>query len=374
MPGYKIISADTHVFEPADLWTTRVDHQFKDRAPHVVREADGDWWYCDNHRVIGMAPGTQTGMRFETPDLLKRTTTIDRVRPGGYIAAEHVKDMDGDGVDVNIIFPTVGLLLYSVPDSDLVTVMFRTYNDWLAEWCRAYPDRLKGVAALNVDDVPSAVKELERCAKMGLVGGLITVYPPEGRGYDKPEYEPLWSAAEEMRIPLGLHVATNRPGMGQEFGVGEKRDRVSYAFVSNTDHWVRMSLGHMVFSGVFERHPRLQVGSVEHELAWIPHFLERFDYTYTQRFRDSRYRFKESMLPSQYLHRNTFYCFQQDALGIRLRDIIGVDNLLWGSDYPHVESTFPRTQQILGEILAECKEEEKAKIVGGNAARIFHLN
>jgi predicted TIM-barrel fold metal-dependent hydrolase len=130
----------------------------------------------------------------------------------------------------------------------------------------------------------------------------------------------------------------------------------------------------MVFSGVFERHPKLQIGSVEMELSWIPHFLDRIDYTYTQRVQEGRYRFKEAMLPSDYIHRNVFYGFQEDSLGIKLRDIIGVDNLLWGSDYPHVESTFPRTQQILEEILAECTEEEKAKIASGNAARIYHLD
>src|SRR5258706_14744067 len=128
-------------------------------------------------------------MRFEAPEQLVRTTTFDKVRRGGYDPAEHLKDMDTDGVDVSIVYPTVGLLLYSVPDSALLTAMFRTYNDWLAEFCNACPDRLKGIAMLNVDDVPSAVKELERCAKMGLIGGLITVYPPEGRGDNVPAYE-----------------------------------------------------------------------------------------------------------------------------------------------------------------------------------------
>ena len=126
MPGYRIISSDNHIFEPADLWTTRAEPQFRDRAPRIVREADGDWWYCDNHRVIGMGAGAQTGMRFGQSDQLRRTTTFEHVRPGGYIPAEHVKDMDTDGVEVSIVYPTVGLLLYSVPDGDLLTEIFRT--------------------------------------------------------------------------------------------------------------------------------------------------------------------------------------------------------------------------------------------------------
>jgi len=373
MPNYRVISSDNHVFEPPDLWTSRAEPGFRDRVPQLFSQEDGDWWYCDSHRVIGLSAGAQTGVRFEEPEKLVRTTTFDQVRPGGYIPEEHMKDMDADGVDVSIVYPTVGLLLYSVPDSALLTEIFRTYNDWLAEFCQPFPSRLKGIAMINVDDVPSGVSELERCAKMGLAGGMITVYPPEGRGYDQPEYERLWATAQDLEMPLGLHIATNRPGPGQDFA-GEERNRVRSSFLANADHWVRMSLGDMVFSGVFDRFPKLQVGSVEMELSWIPHFLDRIDYTYTQRVQQDRYRFKEDMLPSDYIHRNVFFGFQEDALGIRQRDIIGVDNLMWGSDYPHVESTFPRSQQIIEEVLADCTEEEKAKIAGGNAARVYHLD
>ena len=373
MANYRVISSDNHVFEPPDLWTSRAKPEFKDRVPQLVREYDGDWWFCNGHRVIGLAAGAQTGMRFEEPEQMVRTTTFDKVRRGGYDPAEHLKDMDADDVDVSIVYPTVGLLLYSVPDTALLSEIFRGYNDWLAEFCAGEPQRLKGIAMINVDDVQEGIKELQRCAKMGLAGGMITVYPPEGKGYDNPMYEPLWAAAQDLDIPLGMHIATNRPGPGQDFGL-EDRNRVRNSFLANADHWVRMSLGEMIFSGVFERYPKLQVGTVEHELSWIPHFLNRIDYTYTQRVQQERYRFKEAMLPSDYFHRNVFAGFQEDAMGIRDRHIIGVDNLLWGSDYPHVESTFPRSRQIIEEVLKDCTEEEKAKIAGGNAARIYRLN
>ena len=131
----------------------------------------------------------------------------------------------------------------------------------------------------------------------------------------------------------------------------------------------------MIFTGVFERHPKLQIGAVEMELSWVPHFLDRIDYTYNQRQVEfTPYRFKEDMLPSDYFHRNVFLGFQEDAVGIRLRDLIGVDSLMWGGDYPHPESTFPRSRQIIDEILMECTEEEKAKITGENAARVYNLN
>ena len=371
MPGYRVISSDSHVIEPEDLWTSRMPARYMDRAPHIVSLEDADWWFCDGRKVTGLAIGSQVGLRFEAPEKLRQEHRYEEVRPGGYYPNEHVKDMDADGVDVGVLYPSIGFAMYrTVPDSELLNACFAAYNAWVAEFCSAYPKRLKGIAMLNVDDVQVAVKELKRCANLGYIGAMIPAYPPDEKRYSLPDYEPLWAAAQDLEIPISLHVVTNRPSP-EEF---KELDQTP-SFITSIEHWVRMSLGDMILSGVFERYPTLHVGSVENELSWAPHFLNRMDYTYTQRGqRPSWHRFKEDMLPSDYFHRNVFMSFQQDALGIRLRDIIGVDNLMWGSDYPHQDSTFPRSQQILREILADCTDEEKAMIVGGNAARVYHLD
>ena len=376
MADYSVISSDSHIFEPADLWSSRIEPKFRDRAPRWVHrdEDNSDWFICEGVRGSsgGAGGGGQVGKRFEEPETLRFAGSTEEIRPGGYIPEEHVKDLDIDGIDAGILYPTYGLLLYSIPDGDLLTAIFKSYNDWIAEFCNAIPGRLKGIAALNTDDVQVGVKELERCHKMGLVGAMITVYPTADRPYSLPEYEPLWAAAQDLGMPLSLHISTNRGSHGQPF---VNLEEISAPEFTNVDYWVRMSLSHIIFSGVFERYPKLQVGSIEMELSWAPHFLDRLDYTYTQRppSRDW-YTYKEDMLPSDYFHRNVFLAFQEDGLGINLRDVIGVDNLAWGSDYPHPESTFPRSRQILEEILAHCNDEEKAKIAGGNAARIYHLN
>ena len=373
MSSYRVISSDDHVVEPVDLWTSRAESKFKYRVPHVESLEEGDWWFCDGRRALALgAAGALAGVRFEEPENLTREARMEEVRPGGYIPEEHIKDMDIDGIDVSIIYPTVGLVIYSMPDSELLTFNCRIYNDWLGEFCGAFPKRLKGIAMLNLDDVQVGVKELERCAKKGFAGAMISVYPPEKRPYDQPEYEPLWAAAQDLEMPLSLHVGTNRPGPDQEYLILTR----SPAAMANLEHWVRMSLANIIFGGVFERYPKLQVGSVEHELSWAPNFLERIDYNYTQRVTElfGEDRFKSDALPSDFFHNNVFLGFQEDGLGIRLRDVIGVDNLMWGSDYPHAESTFPRSREILEEILTDCTEEEKAKIVGGNAARVYGLD
>ena len=368
----RLISSDDHVFEPIDLWTTRTDKAYLDRAPHIVREPEEDWWVCGEQKLMSLGPGTQTGLRFEDPEKIRFTGQLENIRKGGYIPDERIKDMDQDGIEAGISYPSVGLSLYNLQDSDLLTVLLRAYNGWVAEFAAAYPKRLKAVGLLNVDDIPSAVEELTRIHKLGLVGAMITTYPTEGRSYHLPDYDPLWTAAEDLGMPLGLHFGTNRPGPGQQF---DKPLLLRPSFVANIDHWVRVSLADMIFSGVFERHPKLLVGSIEQEVSWAPHFLERIDYTYLYRpKKPGRYIFKEGMKPSDFFHRNCFISFQQDSIGVRNRQYIGVDNLLWGSDYPHIESTFPRSREIIGETLEGCTEDEKAKIVCDNAARIYHLN
>ncbi len=130
----------------------------------------------------------------------------------------------------------------------------------------------------------------------------------------------------------------------------------------------------MIFSGVFERHPGLRLAIVEFGLAWASHVLSSMDYTYRERHEEALYRFKDGMRPSDFFHRNVFLSFQEDAIGIRLRDAIGVDNLMWGSDYPHSESTFPQSRKILAEILAGVPDDEQAKIAGGNTARLYRFD
>jgi predicted TIM-barrel fold metal-dependent hydrolase len=204
---------------------------------------------------------------------------------------------------------------------------------------------------------------------MGFVGAMIAVYPLEGCSYDRPEYEPLWAAAQDLGMPIGLHNGTNRPSPGNQFA---DLDTTKHSFMSSIDHWVRMSLADIILSGVFERYPNLQVGSVEHELSWVPHFLGQMDNSYTQDAIGGG-KLKEGALPSDFFHNNVFVGFQEDAVGIELRNHIGVNQIQWGSDYPHPGGTFPKSQQILEEMLLNCTEGEKVKIVGGNAARVYDI-
>jgi predicted TIM-barrel fold metal-dependent hydrolase len=376
MPAYKLISADSHIVEPPDLYSSRIDARFKDRAPRMERRRTAAGREYDAWVINGMQVGTlgavmQAGQRFEDPSQIDFLGVWEDVRKGAYDPRAMLAENEEDGVWGSCLQPSQGLFWYRIPDSELLTEICRAYNDWIAEFCKADPERLKGIAMLNVDDVAVGVRELERAKKLGLVGAFIPVSPLPERPYRDPVYDPLWAAAQDLSMPLLLHIATNRSGVpGCEFTMDVSE--LTGAGRSTTDHWVRYSLSAMVFAGVFDRFPRLKVGSVEHETAWIPHWLKQMDFTYRERPVFTKgWKSKEGMLPSDYWRRNMFVEFMEDDLGVELREHIGVDNMLWGSDYPHAESTWPRSRDFLDRIFAGVSEEDRRKITSDNAAQLF---
>jgi predicted TIM-barrel fold metal-dependent hydrolase len=367
-----ILSSDSHVFEPPDLWQSRIDRAFRDRAPRIERIRGADQIVIERDQILsGIGLISNAGARFDAPETISNDGRFEDVLRGGYDPRQHLEDMALDGVAGEVLYPSQGLFYFKVADPSLMSAIFRAYNDWLAEFCRTDPLRLKGIAMVNLDDVEEGRRELERAARLGLSGAMITEYPAEERRYDQPEYENFWAAAASLQMPLSLHTATRRQGKIRGVGPGTLRDASSRATKA---FYPALSMCDMIFSGVFERHPHLILAIVEFELAWAPHLLATMDYTYRERHGEALYRFKDGMRPSDFFHRNVVLSFQEDAIGVRLRDVIGVDNMMWGSDYPHSESTFPQSRRILSEILAGVPADEQAKIAGGNTARIYNFD
>ena len=364
-----VISSDSHVFEPPDLWTERIDAKFRDRAPHMERVGEVDQLVVEGDQMIaGIGLISNAGARFEAPETISAHGRFDDVHTGGYDPDQHIKDMAIDGVSGEVLYPSQGLFYYKIADSELMSAVFRAYNDWLSDFCSNDPDRLKGIAMINLDDVSDGVRELERSARMGLVGAMISEYPWEARRYDGAEYEAFWMAAQDLNMPLSLHTATRREGKSRGEGNTNIHDASGRA---NKVFWPSTSMCDMIFSGVFERYPKLKLAVVEFELAWVPHLLGSMDYTYRERHEEATYRYKNDALPSDFFHSNVYLSFQEDDIGIRLRDVIGVDSLMWGSDYPHSESTFPKSREILDRILEGVPQEEKNKIVGTTTAKLY---
>src|SRR2546422_11188917 len=356
-----ILSSDSHVFEPPDLWMKRIDAAFRDRAPRIQRIDGADQIVVEADQILaGIGLISNAGARFDAPETIAGQGRFEDVPQGGYDPDHPLADMRLDGVAGEVLYPSQGLFYFRVADTPLMSAIFRAYNDWLAEFCRRDPSRLKGIAMINLDDVGDGIRELERAARLGLAGAMITEYPLEHRRYDQPEYEPFWAAAASLGMPLSLHTATRRQGKIRGAGGKTLRDASSR---STKAFYPALSLCDMIFSGVFERHPRLTLAIVEFELSWAPNILAAMDYTYRERHEEAIHRFKGDMRPSDFFHRNVVLGFQEDAIGIRLRDVIGVDNMMWGSDYPHSESTLPQSRKILAEILTGVPDGEQAKII-----------
>ena len=367
-----MISSDSHIIEPPDLWTERIDAPYRDRAPRVVREDDGDFWYIDGQKSMSFL-GVQTGDRFEK-DATELTTVarFEDVRPASYDPARYIEENRSDGVVGSVVYPSEALLAYSIPDTALCSATMRAYNDFIAEFCRHDPARLKGIGLINVDDPSEAVAEMKRVRDIGLAGIMITVLPPADRAYDHPMYEDVWAAAVDLDLPISMHVATGRSQLSASPTQTSVQKGVTEAAFYLQDHFVRKSIGEMIFSGVFLRHPRLRVGSIEHEISWAPFFLFQADYLYTDRpVRGDWLRFPDGILPSDYFRENVFMSFQEDAIGIRVRDVVGEKSLMWGSDYPHTESTFPRSREITSGILADVPEAERERILRDNVAELY---
>jgi predicted TIM-barrel fold metal-dependent hydrolase len=376
MAAYKLISADSHIVEPPDMYTNRIEPKFRDRAPRMERRKtptgrEYDAWMLNGMQVGTLGAVMQAGQRFEDPSQIDFLGLWEDVRKGAYDPHSMIAENEEDGVWGSCLQPSQGLFWYRVPDSELLSEVCRVYNDWITDFCKPYPERLKGIAMLNVDDVEVACEELERSKKLGLVGAFIPVSPLPDKPYRHPIYDRLWWTAQDLDIPLLLHIATTRDGVpGNEFTMN--LTEMTGAGRSTTDYWVRYSLGAMLFAGVFDRYPRLKVGSVEHETMWIPHWLSQMDFTYRERPVFTKgWKSREGMLPSDYWRRNMFVEFMEDDLGVRVRDRIGVDNMLWGSDFPHAESTWPHSKQFLDRIFDGVPEEDRRKITADNAAQLF---
>ena len=373
----KLISADSHVVEPPDLFTTRIESRFRDRAPKVINDNGVDRWICDNRIAVGsIGAPTQAGQRFEDKEALSLESSYEAATAAAYDPHVRMQANERDGVVGEVVFPTIAVRLIETDiDSDLLSACCRAINDWMVDFAGAYPKVIKGNALLNVDDVDWAVAELERVARLGLVAGCIPAHPGDGRNYHMPRYDKLWAAAQSLGTPLVMHSGSYRPGPGI---LGSFANDVSQSgiasFRASEDYWPRRSVGDMMFAGVFERFPGLRVGVIEFELSWAPYFIQQMDRHYEEHRYVKEIRFKDGRLPSDFFHENVFVAFQEDVAGIATRGVIGTDNIVWGSDFPHTESTWPHSREMLAKLLADVPQDEADKLAFGNAARIFNFD
>ena len=325
----------------------------------------------DGTQVGTLGAVMQAGQRFEDPSQIDFLGLWEDVRKGAYDADAMLVENEEDGIWGSVLQPSQGLFWYRIPDSELFSEICRCYNDWIADFCKPHPRRLKGIAMLNVDDPEAGAKELERCRQDGPGRRVHPGGAAAGQAIQQPDLRQVLgdgAGSEAAAADAYRHPAQRRPGQR----VHDGRDRIDR----------RGALDHRLLGTLFARLdavrrrvrpvPGLKIGSVEHEASWIPHWLQQMDFTYVERPVFTKgWKSAEGLMPSDYWKRNMFVEFMEDDLGVQLRDRIGVENMLWGSDYPHAEATFPRSQQFLQRMFAGVPEDDLRKITSSNAAKMF---
>ncbi len=374
----QLISADSHVNEPGDLWVERIDKAFRDRAPRVVDNLPdrqpGSYLVLEGIQPIHLTQGLGAGKKPEELPKFFQESTYKDARRGGWDPAERLKDMALDGVEAEVIYTTLGFRQFWFTDAALQQACFRAYNDWLAEYCAYAPTRLAGLALISLYDIDAAIRELRRCRQMGLKGAMIWASPPEDRPYSDLLYDPFWAAAQDLNMPLSLHAIT---GMGPESqatrAMGreiQRMDRYLRA-VTGADE-VKRSLTVFIFSGVLERFSGLKLVSAENNVGWLPFVIQRWD----QAQESSRYMHPTplKLKPSEYFHRQVSATFIDDSVGVENRHQIGIDNIMWSSDYPHTASTWPQSQEVIARDFKDVPAAEKWKIVRENVTQLYELD
>jgi predicted TIM-barrel fold metal-dependent hydrolase len=354
-----LISADNHVFEPVTLWQERLPSEYRDRGPRLERR--DDWLVM---AIEGMPDRKLTRTSESTGDGANGGSGFG-AHAGGFDLDGRLKDMALDGVVAEVIYPTFGLFIDMVPAPDLQMACAQVYNDWLAESFLARPDVFIPAAVVPVRDVASAVAEMERVAGLGFKAAMIPTSAPEGLPYNRPDYDPLWKIASEAGMPLSLHTGTGALPQ-QERGPGGAV--INYAKVGLLS---AETLCYFAASGVLERFPQLHLVFVETGAGWFAYCCERMDEAFEEH--EQWVNPKLARPPSESVKEQCHVTLGADRAPLLTREITGVAPLMWASDYPHPEGTFPESQQIVERIFAGVPEAELTAIVSGNAAALYRV-
>ena len=375
---YEVISADCHIdlpWLPEDLFTTRAPANLKDRMPYVC-EADGDrYWVSRNGARFGLQNGMGSAGRRYVPGQIHRS---DRMAEQGLYRDGargirrltqpdlRIRDQDTDGVQGEVLYGILGAAM-RLGDNEAAHEMMRIYNAWLADFCETCPARFAGIANIPSHDVGAAVREVERVAERGALRGIEVANTHDLSPLFDPSWTPLWAAAEEARLPVHFH--TIGPRMDYDFEALAPLQRRQAFAVHITGFQLAMATIVMetIYGGVLEAHPRLKLVIGESGIGWIPYILEHMDLEWEDQFKDLTL----TMKPSDYWRRQCFATYQSDPIGIRLLDILGEDNVMWGSDFPHPDGVWPDSREFIARELADVSEETRRKIVCENAAKLY---
>jgi predicted TIM-barrel fold metal-dependent hydrolase len=271
-----------------------------------------------------------------------------------------------------VLYPSFAMNLFGLQDAALQEACFRVYNDWIQEYCSVAPDRLYGVSCIPTYDIDHGVAELERCRKAGLPGALVWQAPPPELSFATNHYERLWAAAQDLEVPISLHILTGEPfPWPRPMGQGGRRQafETMRSAVNDKLLYASNAMSDLIMTGVLERYPRLKFVLVENEVSWIPFYLTQYDKYWGRGNLDSPL----TMFPSEYFLRQFYATFFNDPPARWIFDAWGSNNLMWSNDYPHPNSTWPKSWDVITRDLGHLSEETRSRLLRENVRQLYKL-
>ena len=375
---YKIISGDSHIdmrWLPDDLFVSNAPAKWKDQVPRVVETNEGKRRFVqgkdvDIHPSGGLANATVKTRSYERGF----SKHIDRMHEMGFFeGGSHpttpelrVRDQEIDGVDAEVIY---GILAASnlLEDRELLEIVYEIYNTWAADFCNTNPTRFRALACIPNSDPEAAAAELRRAAKLGLKGADFAVSTAATPIWHR-DWDLLWAAAQECEMPISFHTTGYRPRapsdehMAKEYDLQYRGTLLTMFQIVGAEF-----LASIIFSGAPDRYPGFKFVLGECGVSWIPYILGRMDEEYEDMLQDLNFALK----PSEYWRRQGYSTFQHETTIADLVHLVGEDNIMWGSDYPHTDGIWPDSLKWIEEDLGRLDERVRRKITCENAGRLY---
>ena len=360
--SYPVLSADSHITEPGNTYTDHIDPAWRDKAPTIVHhEEHGDIFVIDGMPPIKLGLVAAAGLE---PHEIKTGGRMEDMHRSGWDPTARLADQERDGVSAEVLYPTVGMLLCNHPDVDFKHACFTAYNRWIADYCSEAPDRLLGAGQTAARTPEDAIADLHAIKEAGLRGVMMPGVPGTS-DYDQPEWDPFWAAAAEIGIPISFHILTTPPDRS-------RGNRLNW-FLTIV-RGIQDVLALLVFGGVFQRHPNLKVVCVEADAGWVPHFTYRMDHAYKRHRHHLAPGTELERMPSEYFLDHLYLTFQDDWTAFAHADAMNWRRLMWANDFPHSDSTWPWSQELLAEHAASMSDEQRRAILSDNCAELYDID
>ena len=375
----KIIDADSHILEPPDLWLQYLEPELQERAMRIKTDSQGlEYLEVDGKPASGVRGGMLANIAGAGRTDLEHFLTPGAVpyeearadAPASGDPDERVKWLDSEGSDKTLLYPSLGLdWPQDCRDPILSAAYTRAYNNWLIDFCSGHPDRLLPVAHVSLLDVEEGVKELVRTEAKGMKGAYPPVVPFNGIPYGEPHYDRFWGTAEDLGVPISLHVTGNVHGVGGDLYPRAYTAPFWWFLVTDMGD-VLIAFTSLFQGGLFERFPELKIAVVETGSGWLPYWLDRMDGFYDK----IGFTTPLKMRPSEYFKRQCWIVVDPDERTAAYTiNFVGADRFMWGSDYPHTEGEAGALDELM-ENIASLPEDTQARVLGENAAELYGLN